>query len=126
MINGFAVKKFGKDLDKHQQTIMALSDILMEIYMAESGILRSEKNAKRFGQENYKIQIDISRLYLYNAVDIISKACKQIIISISAGNKQKMLLRGLRKFTKYNKNPNVIEIRNNIAEKVKNENRYCF
>ncbi len=34
MINGFAVKKFGKDLDKHQQTIMALSDILIEIYMA--------------------------------------------------------------------------------------------
>jgi len=126
MINGFAVKKFGKDLDRHQQTIMALSDILIEIYMAESGILRSEKNAKRFGEEDYKIQIDISKLYLYNAVDIISKVCKQIIISISRGSKQKMLLKGLRKFTKYKNYPDIIGIRNNIAEKVKNENKYCF
>ncbi len=43
MINGYAVEKFGKDLDKHQQTIMALADILIEIYMVESAILRTEK-----------------------------------------------------------------------------------
>ncbi len=70
--------------------------------------------------------MDMSKLYLYNALDISSKVCKQIIVSISTGNKQKMLLNGLNKFTKYKNYPNVIEIRNNIAEKVKNENKYCF
>ena len=126
MINGFAVEKFGKDLDEHQQTILALADILMEIYMAESALLRTEKNAIKFGEKELKIQIDISLLYLYNSVDIVSKACKQIIVSISRGSKQKMLLKGLNKFTKYKNYPDVIEIRNNIAEKVKNENKYCF
>jgi alkylation response protein AidB-like acyl-CoA dehydrogenase len=126
MINGFAVEKFGKDLDKHQQTILALADILMEIYMAESALLRTEKNAIKFGEKELKIQIDMSKLYLYNSVDIVSKACKQIIVSISRGSKQKMLLKGLNKFTKYKNYPDVIEIRNNIAEKVKNENKYCF
>ena len=126
MINGHAVEKFGKDLDKHQQTIMALADILIEIYMVESAILRTEKNAIRFGQKELNIQMDMSKLYLYNALDISSKVCKQIIVSISTGNKQKMLLNGLNKFTKYKNYPNVIEIRNNIAEKVKNENKYCF
>ena len=62
---------------------MALSDILIEIYMAESALLRTEKNVNRFGEEDYKTQIDMSKLYLYNAVDIISKSCKQIIVSIS-------------------------------------------
>ena len=126
MINGFAVEKFGKDLDKHQQTIMALADILIEIYMAESALLRTEKNAVRFGEKEFKIQMDMSKLYLYNAIDIASKVSKQIIVSISRGKKQKMLLKGLDKFTKYENYPNVIEIRNNIAEKVKNENKYCF
>ena len=126
MINGFAVEKFGKDLDKHQQTIMALADILIEIYMAESALLRTEKNAIRFGEKEFKIQMDMSKLYLYNAIDIASKVSKQIIVSISRGKKQKMLLKGLNKFTKYENYPNVIEIRNNIAEKVKNENKYCF
>lgn len=126
MINGFAVEKFGKDLDEHQQTILALADILMEIYMAESALLRTEKNAIKFGEKELKIQIDMSKLYLYNSVDIVSKACKQIIVSISRGSKQKMLLKGLNKFTKYKNYPDIIEIRNNIAEKVKNENKYCF
>ena len=126
MINGFAVEKFGKDLDKHQQTILALADILMEIYMTESALLRTEKNAIKFGEKELKIQIDMSKLYLYNSVEIVSKACRQIIVSISRGSKQKMLLKGLNKFTKYKNYPDVIEIRNNIAEKVKNENKYCF
>ena len=126
MINGFAVEKYGKDLDKHQQTIMALADILIEIYMAESALLRTEKNAIRFGEKEFKIQMDMSKLYLYNAIDIASKVSRQIIVSISRGKKQKMLLKGLNKFTKYENYPNVIEIRNNIAEKVKNENKYCF
>ena len=126
MINGFAVEKFGKDLDKHQQTILALADILMEIYMAESALLRTEKNAIKFGEKELKIQIDMSKLYLYNSVDIVSKACRQIIVSISRGSKQKMLLKGLNKFTKYKNYPDIIGIRNNIAEKIKNENKYCF
>ena len=126
MINGFAVEKFGKDLDKHQQTILALADILMEIYMAESALLRTEKNAIKFGEKELKIQIDMSKLYLYNSVDIVSKACRQIIVSISKGSKQKMLLKGLNKFTKYKNYPDIIGIRNNIAEKIKNENKYCF
>ena len=126
MTTGFAVEKFGKDLDKHQQTIMALADILIEIYMAESALLRTEKNVVKFGEKEFKIQMDMSKLYLYNAIDIASKVSKQIIVSISRGQKQKMLLKGLTKFTKYENYPNVIGIRNNIAEKVKNENKYCF
>ena len=71
MVAGSAVQKFGTDLEKHQQVLLAAADILIEIYMAESTILRTEKNAKRFGEENQSTQIAMSRLYLYNAVDTI-------------------------------------------------------
>ena len=54
MTTGFAVEKFGKDLDKHQQTIMALADILIEIYMAESALLRTEKKYYQIWRKRVK------------------------------------------------------------------------
>src|SRR5690606_23824576 len=67
MIAGAAVQKFGPYLEEHQQLLLAAADILIELYMAESALLRSEKNAKRLGEDTQAIQIAMSRLYLYKA-----------------------------------------------------------
>ena len=126
MVAGAALQKFGPELEQHQQLLNAASNILIEIYMAESGILRTEKNAKRFGEDSQKEQIAMSQLYLYNAVEIINKNAKEGIISFAEGDEQRMMLMGLKRFTKYANYPNVIDLRNTIAEKVKAENKYCF
>ncbi|MFT5075255.1 MAG: alkylation response protein AidB-like acyl-CoA dehydrogenase [Flavobacteriaceae bacterium] len=126
MVAGAAVQKYGPDLDEHQQLLMAASNILIEIYMAESAILRTEKNCKRFGEDSQKEQIAMSQLYLYNAVDIILKNAKEGIISFAEGDEQRMMLMGLKRFTKYQNNPNVVALRISIADKVKEENKYPF
>ncbi|WP_299781752.1 acyl-CoA dehydrogenase family protein [uncultured Formosa sp.] len=126
MVAGAAVQKFGPELESHQQLLMAASDILIEIYMAESAILRTEKNAKRFGEASQKVQISMSKLYLYQAVDIIEKKGKESIISFAEGDEQRMMLMGLKRFTKYVNYPDIVDLRNEIAEKVKSENKYCF
>ena len=126
MVAGSAVQKFGPELDKHQQLLMAAADILIEIYMAESTLLRTEKNAKRFGEEAQEGQIAMARLYLYNAVDIINRKGKEGIVSFAEGDEQRMMLMGLKRFTKYANYPNVVALRNTIAEKLKAENSYCF
>ncbi len=126
MVAGSALQKFGPELEEHQQLLNAASNILIEIYMAESAILRTEKNAKRFGEDAQKEQIAMTQLYLYNAVEIINKNAKEGIISFAEGDEQRMMLMGLKRFTKYANYPNVIELRNTIAEKVKAENKYCF
>ncbi|NIK92869.1 acyl-CoA dehydrogenase [Mangrovimonas sp. CR14] len=126
MVAGAAVQKFGPDLEQHQQLMMAASNILIEIYMAESGILRAEKNAKRFGADSQKEQIAMAQLYLYNAVEITIKNAKEGIVSFAEGDEQRMMLMGLKRFTKYTNMPNVVDLRNRIAEKVKSENQYCF
>ncbi|WP_053971764.1 acyl-CoA dehydrogenase family protein [Mangrovimonas sp. ST2L15] len=126
MVAGAAVQKFGPDLEQHQQLMMAASNILIEIYMAESGILRAEKNAKRFGADSQKEQIAMAQLYLYNAVEITMKNAKEGIVSFAEGDEQRMMLMGLKRFTKYTNMPNVVDLRNRIAEKVKSENQYCF
>ena len=126
MVAGSAIQKFGPDLDKHQQLLIAASDILIEIYMSESAILRTEKNAKRFGTDSQSVQIAMSRLYLYHAVDTIAKKGKETIISFAKDDEQRMLLMGLKRFSKYTNYPNIVELRDEISEKLKAENKYCF
>ncbi len=126
MIAGSAVQKFGQDLEEHQQILLAAADILIEIYMAESTLLRTEKNAKRNGKESQAIEIAMTQLYLYEAVDIVIKKGKEAIVSFAEGDEQKMMLMGLKRFTKYTNQPNVVALRNQIADKVAADNAYTF
>jgi len=126
MVAGGAVQKYGPQLEDHQQLLIAAADILIEIYMAESAILRTEKNAKRFGEEAQSAQIAMAKLYLYHAVDIVEEKGKESIISFAEGDEQRMMLMGLKRFTKYANYPDIVDLRIEIAEKVKAENKYCF
>jgi len=131
MVAGAAVQKYGPQMEEHQQLLIAAADILIEIYMAESTILKStilrtEKNAKRTSEKEQAVQIAMSKLYLYNAVSIVEGKGKESIISFAEGDEQRMMLMGLKRFTKYTNYPDIVDLRNEIAEKVKAENKYCF
>ena len=126
MVAGSAVQKFGPDLDAHQQLLMAAADMLIEIYMAESTLLRTEKLAKKQGENIVKEQIAMAQLYLYQAVDIISQKGKESIVSFVEGDEQRMMLMGLRRYTKYANMPNVVGLREIITNKLVAENNYCF
>ena len=126
MVAGGAVQKYGPDLEGHQQLLMAAADILIEIYMAESTLLRTEKLAKKQGEDTVKEQIAMAKLYLYKAVDVITQKGKESIISFAEGDEQRMMLMGLRRFTKYTNMPNIIELRETITTKLVSENQYCF
>lgn len=126
MVAGSAVQKYGPELDAHQQLLMAAADMLIEIYMAESVILRTEKLAKSKGADNVKEQIAMAQLYLYKAVDIIGQKGKEGIASFAEGDEQRMMLMGLRRFTKYNTIPNVVALRETIAKKIIEDNAYTY
>ncbi|MDM9630595.1 acyl-CoA dehydrogenase family protein [Robiginitalea aurantiaca] len=126
MVAGKAVQQFGPDLEQHQQLLMAAADILIEIYMAESAVLRAEKNAKRSGEDSQKTQIAMARLYLYEAVDIIIKKGKEAIVSFAEGDEQRMMLMGLKRFTKYQNQPNIVQLREMVADAVAEQNGYTF
>ena len=126
MVAGGAIQKFGTDLEAHQQLLMAAADILIEIYMAESTVLRTEKLAKKQGENNVQEQIAMAKLYLYQAVDIVTQKGKEGIVSFAEGDEQRMMLMGLRRFTKYTNMPNVVGLREIITSKLVAENKYCF
>ena len=94
--------------------------------MSESTILRTEKLAKNQGEDKVQEQIAMAKLYLYKAVDIVTQKGKEGIISFAEGDEQRMMLMGLKRFTKYTNMPNVIGLREKIAAKIISENKYAF
>lgn len=126
MISGKAVQTYGMELEQHQQLVLAAAEVMIEIYMAESSILRADKIAMMTSETAAEGQIAMAKLSLYNAVNKISENAKEAIFYFSEGDEEKMMLMGLKRFTKYANNPNPIELRKTIALKVIEENKYCF
>ena len=123
---GKAVEKYGQTLDKKQQVLMSLSDILIEIYLIDSGLKRTIKNINRSDKESQSSQIKMTQLYLYEANEIILKKSKDIIYSISEGNEKSELLSLIKKTCIYKSCPNIFGLKTEIANKIISENKYCF
>jgi len=126
MIAGKAVQTYGMDLESHQQLILATAEIMIEIYMAESAILKAEKITKLTSEKAAECQIAMAKLNLFNAVEKAGSMGKEAILYFAEGDEQRMMLMGLKRFTKYVNNPNPIALRKVIAKKVIAENKYCF
>jgi alkylation response protein AidB-like acyl-CoA dehydrogenase len=126
MVAGKAVETFGMELEEHQQLILAAAEILIEIYMAESALIKAEKVADMTSVAAAKGQIAMAKLNLSHAVNIIVEKGKEAIVYFSEGDEQRMMLMGLKRFTKYTNLPNVIALRNEISAILIEENKYCF
>lgn len=126
MIAGKAVETYGMELEEHQQLILAAAEVLIEIYMAESALIKAEKVVDLSSLESGKGQVAMAKLNLHNAVEVVSSKGKEAITYFSDGDEQRMMLMGLKRFTKYTNMPNVIALRKEISEIVIKENKYCF
>ncbi len=124
MTAGSAFQKYGTEFEKHQQVLIGLSDMLIEIYFAESALLRTIKNIDR--GYDMPFQSDMSKLYLFEATEIVLKKAKEIIGNISKGEAKKNIIKGVHRLCKYDDLPDIISLKNRISDKVIKENKYCF
>lgn len=125
MIAGAAVQKLMMQLGKEQEILMNIADMLIEIYVSESVQLRVEKLVAIKGEAACKEQLDIMRVYINDAADRIHKSGKEAINTFTTGDEQRMMLVGLKRFTKTD-GLNTTEARRNISAKMIAENKYCF
>jgi alkylation response protein AidB-like acyl-CoA dehydrogenase len=100
MVAGAAVQKLKNDLQHEQEVIMNISDMLIETFISESVLLRVMKLADKQGEDNATVQIAMMRCYLNDAVDKIAKCGKEAVNAFADGDEQKMMLLGLKRFTK--------------------------
>jgi alkylation response protein AidB-like acyl-CoA dehydrogenase len=125
MVAGAAVQKLMQQLGKEQEVLMNLADMLIELYVSESTQLRVEKLVSIRGEEACKEQLDIMRVYINDAAEKIFKSGKEAINSFADGDERRMMMMGLKRFTK-TEDFNTTQARRNIAAKLVEENKYCF
>jgi alkylation response protein AidB-like acyl-CoA dehydrogenase len=125
MVAGKAAQSFGPKLNDEQEILMNIADMIIEIYAAESTLLRVEKLVGRKGEAALLPQVSIAKVNLMQAADKIALAGKEAIASFTSGDEQKVMLMGLKRFTKMNPY-NTKELRRNVAEIMVSKNAYSF
>ena len=125
MIAGKAVQHFALEIEKEQEVLINLADMVIYVYTAESAILRAEKLSINNGNKQTDSNITMSKLFLYSAIKNCQKSGEELILSFTEGDEQKILLIGLKRFTKgYIINPK--KMKRSIAAKLIKENKYPF
>ena len=125
MVAGSAVQKLAQSLSKEQEILMNVADIAIQIYQAESVLLRVEKLISSKGEAAAQVEIAIVKTFFYDAASRVEKAGKDAINSFAEGDEARMMLMGLKRFTKTEAfNPK--EARQLIANKLIEANQYCF
>ncbi len=123
MVAGAAVQKLMMQLDKEQEVLMNIADMAIEVYNAESALLRLIKLTETKGEVAVSIQADITRTYLYDAADRINKAGKDALNSFAEGDELRMMHIGLKRFTKVEPY-NTKDARRRISDKLVADNGY--
>ena len=125
MVAGAAAQKLMMELSKEQEVLINIADMMIDLYVSESVLLRAEKLRSLKGENNCKEQIEIMRVYLNDAADRINKNGKEAINSFAEGDELRMMLMGLKRFTK-TEPFNAKEARRMVAAKLISENKYCY
>ncbi len=125
MVAGSAAQKLMMELAKEQEILMNISDMVIDTYIAESLVLRVQKLAEQRGVESCEAEIAMMKTLLYDTADRINKNGKDALHSFAEGDELRMMLMGLKRFTK-TQPLNVKEQRQIIAQKLIESDKYCF
>jgi len=125
MVAGSAVQKLMQTLSKEQEVLMAIADMAIWTYAAESTLLRVQKRINKEGAEACADEIAITKTYFVDAADLINKSAKDALNAFAEGDELRMMLMGLKRFTK-TEPFNTKEARQQIALKLIDANKYCY
>ncbi|MER3464632.1 MAG: acyl-CoA dehydrogenase [Chitinophagaceae bacterium] len=119
---GAAAQKLMMQLEREQEILMNIADIAMDTFIAESLLLRVMKLLKRGNADIYK---DMLGCFLYDAADRINKNAKDAVNAFAEGDEQRMILLGIKRFTK-TEPFNAKEARRRISKAMIEANKYPF
>ncbi|MBI1749022.1 MAG: acyl-CoA dehydrogenase family protein [Acidobacteria bacterium] len=121
---GAAVQKYMDSMDKQQEITSYLADMIMDIYAMESALLRTLKLVANQGEAKTSIQIDITRVFINDAMMRIENSAKQVLAAITEGEALGGQIAAMKRFTRYTP-INTIQIKRRIADHMIEAGRYC-
>jgi len=125
MTSGAAVQKLMMKLESEQEILMNIADMAIETFNVESALLRVMKLAERKGENSIQFELDAMRVYLTDAADKINKYGKDAINAFAQGDEQRMMLLGIKRFTK-TEPYNTKDARRRIADKLISDRKYPY
>jgi alkylation response protein AidB-like acyl-CoA dehydrogenase len=125
MVAGAAVQKLMQTLSKEQEVLMGIADVVIWVYAAESTLLRVQKKIDKDGEAACQHEIAIVKTYFVDTADRINKAAKDTLNAFAGGDELRMMLLGLKRFTK-TEPFNTKDARQLIAVRMIEANKYCY
>jgi len=123
MTAGAAVQKLMMKLESEQEILMNIADMAIETFAAESAILRLMKLSETKGALAANFELDIVKVYIADVADRINKYGKEAVNAFAEGDEQRMMLLGIKRFTKVEAF-NTKDARRRIADKVLSDGSY--
>ncbi|MED4016647.1 acyl-CoA dehydrogenase family protein [Sutcliffiella cohnii] len=123
LMTGLVAQKYGKALEKEQELLVNISDIISNVYAMESAILRTEKAIQNSGLEKNKQKVLYTEVFCQEAFNAIEADAKETLVAAESGDTLRMMISALRKFTRHNP-INVIEKKREIAAAVLEAEKY--
>lgn len=120
---GLAAQKFGKALEKEQEILVNIADIISNAYAMESAVLRTEKAIEKTGLEKNKQKLLYTQIFCQEAFNEIEQHAKETLVATEQGDALRMLVSALRKFTRHTP-INVIAKKREAAEKLISAEKY--
>ncbi len=125
MIAGKAAQELGETFKEEQELLMNVADMVIEVYMAESALLRTEKLIQQKGEGEVQTEIAMTKVYTHHAIDVIQRAAKEAIAGFVKEDDQKIMLTGLKRYTKATL-VNTKALNRSIADYYIDKNGYPF
>lgn len=120
---GLAAQKFGKELEKEQEILVNIADIISNAYAMESAVLRTEKAIEKSGLEKNKQKVFYTQIFCQEAFNEIEQHAKETLVATETGDTLRMLVSALRKFTRHTP-INVIAKKREASEKLISAEKY--
>lgn len=125
MAAGAAAQKLMQQLENEQEIIMHLADMAIDVYAMESMLLRTQKIKEQQGEEAAAPYLDMTKVYISDGLERVYVNGKHAIAAFATGDEQRMMLLGVKRFTKYEV-VNTKALRRAIAGRLIDANAYCF
>ncbi|PFA70380.1 acyl-CoA dehydrogenase [Bacillus sp. AFS015802] len=125
MLAGLAAQKYGKALEKEQEILVNIADIVSQAYAMESVVLRTEKAIEKGGVEKGKQKLLYTQIFCQEAFNEIEQHAKETLVATETGDTLRMMLSALRKFTRHTP-INVIAVKREASEKLIDAEKYAL
>ncbi|RXJ51186.1 acyl-CoA dehydrogenase family protein [Gelidibacter gilvus] len=119
LVCGQAMQKFQQDIEKEQEVLSRLSDIISQVYILESVVLRSIKNKSH----QTELREAITSIFIYESAKILNDAAQEVIYASAAPEMALMSFKAIKKLIQLPAE-HIIEKRRVVAKHFIEENKY--